>query len=95
MAHRGLSSTRSSHVPSSNITYQSPSCVSLRRGGVSQSKHFNEVIVFACEMPLEANILLKEHPMLIFISMTIGDGQHVFRRKEGGARPEAGMTAVS
>jgi hypothetical protein len=43
-------------------------------------------------MPLEANILLKEHPMLMFISMTIGDGQHdvlldhPFRRKGGGPR---------
>ena len=25
-----------------------------------QSKHLNEVIVFACEMPLEANILIKK-----------------------------------
>ena len=27
----------------------------MRREGVLQSKHLNEVIVFACEMPLEAN----------------------------------------
>ena len=56
------------------------------------TEHSNEVNVRACEMPLEANILLKEHPMLIFISMTIGDGQHdvlldhPFRRKGGGPR---------
>ena len=42
-----------------------------------------------------------DNPMLTFVSMTTGDGQHdvlqgrPFRRKEGGARPEAGMTAVS
>jgi len=42
-----------------------------------------------------------DNPMLTFVSMTIGDGQHdvlqdcPLRRKEGGARPEAGMTAVS
>ena len=55
----GLTSHKAFAVPAFCTFFQKPSRVSLRREGVLLSKQWNEVILFACEMALEANIIIK------------------------------------
>ena len=57
------------------------------------SKQWNEMILFACEMPLEANLLIesgsgKENLMLTFVSMTSVWQAGALR---GGERPLEGV----
>ena len=64
------------------------------------SKHLNEVIVFACEMPLEANILIesgsgKENLMLTSVSMTVGGVRGCPLRRGGGEQRSANQGDTS
>ena len=60
------------------------------------SKQWNEMILFACEMPFEANILIesdsgKENLMLTSVSITIGYGPYRLRLQGDDNRRRCGV----
>ena len=64
------------------------------------SKQWNEMILFACEMPLEANILIesgsgKENLMLTSVSMTVGGVRGCPLRRGGGEQRSANQGDAS